>query len=318
VNVSAACVAGSHNQGVNIQTGPAGNVYVCWAIYDSWPSDETAIGFARSTDGGLSFDPAERIIEDIRGIRYTTTSKDMRCNSFPVMAADISDGPYSGHIYVVWANIGVPGVNVGPEIDIYMIKSTDEGATWSSPVRVNQDPMNEGHEHFFPWITCDPENGTLCVIFYDDRNVSSTDCEVFVALSDDGGATWEDFRVSDVSFTPEPIPGLASGYFGDYLGISARNGKVIPSWTDNRDGRAMTYFSPFSLALCGDANGDGGVTSGDGYIILNYFGSGPQPVTCWAANTNGDSNLTTADGFWLLNHLGDPTTFPLNCAPCDF
>ncbi len=45
INISAAVNAGSHNQGVNIQTGPDGEVYVAWAIYDAFPTDETATGF---------------------------------------------------------------------------------------------------------------------------------------------------------------------------------------------------------------------------------------------------------------------------------
>ncbi|NIT59687.1 MAG: hypothetical protein GWN00_26745, partial [Aliifodinibius sp.] len=61
-NISAAVNAGSHNQGVNISTGPNGEVYVAWAIYDSFPADETAIGFTVSTDGGQTFAPAQRII----------------------------------------------------------------------------------------------------------------------------------------------------------------------------------------------------------------------------------------------------------------
>ncbi len=36
VNISSAVAAGSHNQGVNLQTGPNGEVYAVWAIYDSW------------------------------------------------------------------------------------------------------------------------------------------------------------------------------------------------------------------------------------------------------------------------------------------
>ncbi|MCD4746204.1 MAG: T9SS type A sorting domain-containing protein [Bacteroidales bacterium] len=245
VNISSAVNAGSHNQGVNIQTGPNGKVYAAWSIYDSWPSDETAIGFTKSPDAGIHFDDATRIISNIRGIRTTKTSKYMRCNSFPVMAVDISGGPYNGYIYVVWSNIGIPGINTGPDIDVYMIKSTDEGNTWSSPIKVNQDPSGLGKEHYFPWISCDPENGALSVVFYDDRNVGSDWAEVFCANSFDAGETWEDFQVSDVAFKPCPIPGLASDYFGDYLGIIARGGKVYPCWTDNRSGSAMTYVSPY-------------------------------------------------------------------------
>jgi hypothetical protein len=247
ISISNAVNAGGHNQGVNLQTGPNGEVYAVWAIYDSWPQDENAIGFARSYNGGLSFQPATRIIDDIKGIRSSNFPKNQRVNSFPVMAVDCSDGPNSGNIYVVWTNRGVPGVNSGSDRDIYLIKSIDDGDTWSEPIRVNQDEQNQGHIHYFPWITCDPTNGSLSVIFYDDRNVGGDECETFCANSIDGGLTWEDFRVSDVSFTPSPIPGLAGDYMGDYLGISAHSGKVYPVWCDNRDGVVMTYTSPYEL-----------------------------------------------------------------------
>ncbi|RMI09826.1 MAG: hypothetical protein D6681_06685, partial [Calditrichaeota bacterium] len=275
VNISSAVGSGSHDQGVNIQTGPNGEVYAVWAIYDSWPSDETAIGFAKSTDGGATWQPAQRIITNIRGIRNSGTSKNMRVASFPVMAVDISGGPRNGWIYVVWSNIGVPGVNNGPDIDVYMIRSSDGGSTWSSPIRVNQDPSGLGKQHYFPWITCDPETGALSVIFYDDRNVSPSQCEVFVANSLDGGDTWEDFKVSDVAFTPSPIPGLANGYFGDYIGISARGAKVYPVWTDNRTGTALAYTSPFVLADPLDPNPPQNVSAYSDYttptsMLLNW------------------------------------------------
>lgn len=246
--ISAGVAAGSHCQGVNISTGPNGEVYVIWAIYDSWPSDESSIGLAKSTDGGTTFGTATRIISNIRGIRTSETSKNQRVNSFPSMAVDISGGPNNGNIYIVWTNIGVPGINTGSDIDVYMIKSTNQGSTWSSPVRINQDPIGQGKEHYFPWITCDRTSGELSVVFYDDRNVSSTQCEVFVATSPDGGNTWEDFKVSDVAFTPTPITGLAGGYMGDYLGISAVNSRVYPTWCDNRTGTVLTYTSPFDLS----------------------------------------------------------------------
>ncbi len=245
VNVSSAVNAGSHCQGVNINSGPNGEVYVIWAIYDGWPTDENAIGLARSFDGGASFEPATRIINNIRGIRNTGVNKNMRNNSFPSMAVDISNGEYSGNIYVVWANVGVPGINNGSDVGVYMALSEDQGITWSTPIRVNQDETGTGSKHYFPWITCDPANGILSVIFYDDRNVGGSQCEVYCANSYDGGETWEDFKVSDVAFTPSPIPGLADGYMGDYLAINAHGGFVYPAWADNRSGTVMTYCSPY-------------------------------------------------------------------------
>ncbi|MCK9616536.1 MAG: T9SS type A sorting domain-containing protein [Lentimicrobiaceae bacterium] len=277
VNVSSAVNAGSHNQGVNLHTGPNGEVYAIWAIYDGWPTDESAIGFSKSLDGGATWQPATRIIGDIRGIRTSGTSKNMRVNSFPSMTVDISNGPNRGAIYVLWTNIGVPGINADGDIDVYMIKSTDQGATWSTPLKVNQDLPGQGKQHFFPWICCDDVSGYLSVIFYDDRNVSSSQCEVFVANSTDGGQTWEDFKVSDVAFTPEPISGLASSYFGDYLGITAHGRKVYPVWTDNRTGHAMSFTSPFETGpppnqpwIVYQSNQINDITGGNGNGQMDY------------------------------------------------
>jgi hypothetical protein len=239
----------SHSQGVNLATGPNGEVYAAWAVYDNGLT-EKAIGFCKSTNGGESFSTAIRAINNIYGIRSIGVPQNMRVNSFPAMAVDISDGPYSGNIYIVWANRGLPGVNSGTDISVYMIRSTDGGETWSPPIKVNQDSDNIGKKHFFPWIAVDPVTGVISVIFYDNRNTTYPNmAEAWVAVSTNGGQTWDDFRVSDVEFTPQPIPGLADNYFGDYLGIAAYNGKVYPVWTDNRTGKAMAYVSPFETIV---------------------------------------------------------------------
>jgi hypothetical protein len=68
--------------------------------------------------------------------------------------------------------------------------------------------------------------------------------------------------------------------------------------------------------LCGDVNGDTILTPGDGYTVLNFFGAGPQPISCWAANVNGDDVLTPSDGYALLNYMGSGPA--LDCQPCEF
>lgn len=270
VKVSGGANAGYLCQGVNIQTGPNGEVYAAFCIYDNWPSDEDAMGFARSFDGGVTWE-SFRAINNVRGIRSSGTGKNMRVNAFPVMACDISNGPNRGNIYLTWTNTGVPGINTGSDVDVYMIKSEDNGDTWSEPIKVNQDPSGMGKKHYLGWITCDPATGTLSMVFYDDRNVSSSQVEVFCANSMDGGETWEDFKVSDVAFSPSPIPGLASQYFGDYLAISARNGKVYPVWTDNRTGTALAYTSPYMTStMVAPTNLAGTVTEETGEVDLTW------------------------------------------------
>jgi hypothetical protein len=274
INISQTCNVGHHAQGVNVQTGPNGEVYAVFTIYDNWPSDEKAIGLARSFDGGQTYE-SSRIIDNIRGIRSSGVGKNMRVNSFPVMTVDISTGSHRGNIYVTWTNIGYPGTNSGNDISVYMIRSEDNGDSWSAPIRVNQDPSDQGKKHYQGWITCDPGTGTLSMIWYDDREVGSSQVEAFCGNSYDGGETWEDFKVSDVSFTPSPIPGMASQYFGDYLGISARNGKVYPVWTDNRTGTALAYTSPYETStIAAPTNLIANLNEQTGAVNLSWTHSG--------------------------------------------
>jgi hypothetical protein len=256
INLSSAVGGTSHDQGVNIATGPNGEVYVTWAIYDgTFPVRETAIGFAKSTDGGATFAPATRIITNILGIRSQATGggllggKDMRTASFPSMAVNMQNG----NIYIVWTNIGVPGVNSGTERDVWMAKSTNGGTTWGTPIRVNQDAPNNGKDQWFPWISCDPNTGILAVVFYDSRDFAANDqAHTYVAVSYNDGATWEDFRVSDASWSGDGSgTGFSANYAGDYIGVGILNGKVYPLWTDRRStgNRLSTWISPVQLAV---------------------------------------------------------------------
>lgn len=159
------------------------------------------------------------------------------------MAVDASGGPRNGSIYIVWTNVGVPGVNTG-DADIYLIGSTDQGATWSTPVRVNTDATT--NSQWFPWVSSDSLTGEPSVIFYDRRDdPANTLTTTYVAHSTDGGSTWTNLRVGDVQFTPTPIPGnIAAGYMGDYLGIACRECQVFPIWSDDRTSFYTAYVSP--------------------------------------------------------------------------
>jgi hypothetical protein len=310
VHISSAANAGSHNQGVNIKTGPNGEVYVIWAVYDSWPADEKAIAIAKSLDGGQTYQPAYRIINNIKGIRNHAVTQNMRVNSFPSAAVDISNGPHRGNIYVVWSNVNTPGVNSGQGVEVYMIKSSDQGVTWSTPLKINSDPLGTNKQHYMPWITCDPSNGNVAIVFYDNRNVSATQTETWCAVSVDGGDSFEDFAVSDVASTPTPISGLATGYMGDYLSITANNSMVYPTWTDTRSGHAMTYVSPFLLTPVMNqafeayqehtlndgtlGNGNGTPDFGENLLLgLSLKNIGSKPDTSVMVTLSCDSPLVT-------------------------
>ena len=241
VNLSGSLSPGSHAQGVNAQTGPNGEVYVTFAIYDAWPGGEDAIGFAKSTDGGATWTKT-RIYSAVNfGIRGNIKPTSIRVSSFPSMAVDRSGGASNGYIYIVWPQIGVAPAGTDP--DIVLIRSTNNGATWSAPVRVNDDPMNNGRDQYYPWCTVDQNTGQLNIVFYDSRNTTNDSTGVFMATSDDGGLTFDNFQVSDQNFRPKPISGLAGGYQGDYIGIAAANNKAYPFWMDDRTGNYQAWIT---------------------------------------------------------------------------
>ena len=224
-------------QGNNIQTGPNGELYVIYAIYDaSWTDGEDAIGFSKSTDGGTTWTHLRAYNQVNFGIRGNLSSKNgIRVASFPSMAVDRSGGPRNGWIYITWpqrANV----TPAGNSPDIVMIHSTDGGATWTTPVRVNDDPLNNSKDQYYSWCTVDQVTGQLMLIFYDSRDVPNNQAEVFMATSVDGGNTFTNFKVSDQPHTPTPINGLAGGYAGDYIGIAALDDIAFPFWADNRLG----------------------------------------------------------------------------------
>lgn len=242
VDLSASLSPGSHAQGVNISTGPNGEVYAAFAIYDNWGTGvygEDAIGFAKSTDGGVTFTKARIYSAPNFGIRGNLKPTNIRVSSFPSMAVDRSGGPRNGYIYIVWPQRGVSPAGSDP--DIVLIRSTNGGATWSSPVRVNNDALNNGKDQYYPWCTVDQSNGALHIVFYDNRNTTTDSSGVWMATSFDGGITFENYQISDANFKPKPISGLASGYQGDYIGITSGNGKAYPVWAEDRSGNYQAW-----------------------------------------------------------------------------
>ena len=193
--------------------GPNGEVYTAW-------SGPLGIMFDRSFDGGVTFGTDMFVTSQPGGWAFNIPGIS-RCNGFPITACDVSNSPYRGTVYVLWSDQR-NGLN---NADVFLVKSTDHGSTWSSTKKVNNDAGVA--QQFFPWLAIDQSNGYLYAAFYDRRNYAAGDSttDVFVARSTDGGETWSNFQVSQVPFLPR-----ASVFFGDYMSIAASNGKVFPIW----------------------------------------------------------------------------------------
>lgn len=240
------------NYGGGLVVDKQGVVYAVWAaVTSSSPFTEKYTGFAKSTNGGTSWTVTENafVTNGIQGI--LPTKQNIRVNSNPQLAIDLSGGATHGWLYVVTTQKNTSVAGADP--DIIFNRSTDGGATWSGGIRVNQDQLNNGKIQFFPAMTVD-EYGGINVIFYDDRATTADSAGVFLARSLDNGNSWTEYEISDKNFEPTPIGGLGQGYQGDNISIVYSENTLHPFWMDNRSGIYQIQSVKIPLSLVGVEN----------------------------------------------------------------
>ncbi len=203
--------------------GPNGEIFIAWAGPDG-------LYFDKSTDGGKTFG-ADQILTDVPGGWGFNVQGIYRCNGLPFTVCDISNTATNGNIYVLWADQR-NGTN---NTDIFLMKSTNGGSSWSEIKQVNDD--NTSKHQFFPNITIDPITGYIYIVFYDRRNTVGYLTDVYIARSTDGGETFENQKVSASSFTPDQ-----GVFFGDYIDIAAYDGMIYPCWM-RMDGFSMSVWT---------------------------------------------------------------------------
>jgi hypothetical protein len=201
---------------------PNGDIYIVWA-------GPLGLVFDKSTDGGLTFGK-DKVISDMPGGWDFSVEGLTRSNGMPVTGVDLSNGPNKGTLYVNW----IDARNGDP--DVFLMSSKDGGETWTSPVRVNDDPVKNGKVQFFTWMAVDPVDGSINVVFYDRRDTDGSQTRLTVARSVDGGKSFVNHKV-DVA----PFAVNSRVFFGDYGGISAYDGRVVPAF--------MHFVSDSNLAI---------------------------------------------------------------------
>jgi hypothetical protein len=195
-------------EGFDGVVAPDGTLYAIW-------SQDNDIMLTSSKDGGKTFSRARAVIHTAP-IMFAIDTLD-RANGFPQIAID----PKSKRLYVTWSDYR------NGDLDVFISSSGDKGKHWSSPVRVNNDPVHNGAEQFFQWLAVDPVDGSVNVIFYDRRRDPANRKQIVVlARSTDDGLTF-----SNYAWTEDPFE--AGGvFFGDYSGLAAYGGRVYGVWTE--------------------------------------------------------------------------------------
>lgn len=221
-----------------------GTLYVVW---ENKQGLYTNIMVQKSTNGGISWAwTSPKVAQTVRTIgevvnqRYALPQKsNMRVSSYPFVAIGFDPN----HIYIVQA-----GKDENGRTGIYFAKSTNGGESWTSKIRVDDNPY--GNDMFFPAIAFDAKSGILMIVYYSSQlDPQNKMVDLFAAVSFDGGNSWKNNRITPQSWYLDhtnaviDAGGAALGrYWGDYLSITAVDGKFLPCFWMPSSPRG-TFFS---------------------------------------------------------------------------
>ena len=227
-----------------------GNLYVAWTgpIRD--------IRFTRSMDGGQTFSPTT-LLDDNNFHSYIHASSNntlyhtsayyngIDFNEIQLMKSidqgdswtpqltvvgpgspvvsriTVIDTDSTENVYIVYAR------GTADDKDIFLIKSTDAGTTWSTPVQVNDDSTGDQR---MPEMYIG-KNDVIHIAWLDARVEGKQ--HYYYSYSVDGGVTFsEDERVTERGFDEDFVRP------GDYFCLrQAPNGDMCMVWTDGRNGK---------------------------------------------------------------------------------
>jgi hypothetical protein len=226
----------SGNQGAYVTVGSDHAVYAFWYTTG-------AIMVRKSTDFGVSFGAPVTVASGLVGgtngdlgltgrRQGLTTFSSFRSNEFPHATVN----PVTGSIYVTYNNKGA-GTD---KADIFFVQSTNGGASWSAPFKVNDDATTT--DQWQPTLAVSP-SGTQLGIFYYSRQEEPDSNNRFkyygrIANISGGNFTWQpSFAISDVASLPEfgRDAVVNSVYMSDYTHAYATPAAFHVCWSDNRD-----------------------------------------------------------------------------------
>ena len=262
--VNTATFATQSLPGMMVCVGPngatdGGAVYV---VTNSGSAFASTYTFYVSTNGGAAGSFVLKSAQNFSNYVGTNVNgrnsvENMRTRPYPFITADQSNGTYRGRLYLVYASNDPPGNGFKP--DIYCRYSDDQGATWSSAVKVNDDLNTQDNHQWHPSIWCDTQTGRLFAKWMDTREdaVSLDDSAyIYASYSDDGGVTWaQNQRVSNQMMKINCTTCGGGGtprYQGDYDAIISYNNQALAMWTDFRAGSFgsyVGYFPDFAMTV---------------------------------------------------------------------
>jgi len=302
--------------GMMVAVGPdvlGGNNVSGGAVYVVTHSGSNGAGtysFYVSSNGGVTFTlKSQQTFSNYIGIEIggRSTVNGMRTRPYPFIAADNSFGPYRGRLYLVYAS-NMP-VGNGNRPDVFCRYSTDQGATWSAAVTINDDVNTINNHNFMPATWCDKETGRLYVKWYDSRRDPGADSvDVYASYSEDGGVTWEpNQRITNKKFRINYTGTSGPNYQGDYDAITSTEYGALSAWTDFRNrnrGSMVAYFPDYAMKVYPSADTSGVTDSLDAIVAI-------PDVRLYDKVVHFTGNVSPSANFTISFPQGDSlTAFP--------
>jgi hypothetical protein len=224
------------------------------------------LSLLRSTDKGVTWLPKGRPIRpaDIRALSVVTPDLGEGIRDADILF-DVAVDPVGGNLYAVWQDSRFSGFD-----EIAFIMSENGGFSWSTPIKVNQTPVNEDNplraQAFIPSVAVSSD-GTVTVTYYDFRNdidgpeladhfavhchAASEDCSEPASWADAG----DEVVLTDTSFNILEAPVARELFLGDYVGLASDGIDFLSVFVKSDDpaGDPATVFfrrveSPAALA----------------------------------------------------------------------
>jgi BNR/Asp-box repeat len=224
----------------DVAIGPTGAVMNVCTLTETGTGGGRLFVSLNPTGVGGSFGKSTFVTDShVGGFDFIPAQPDRSVDAEPGLAWDRTGMSHNGRLYLVYT---FRFTNQDNNTDIFTRYSDDRGATWSAPVRVNDDATK--NSQFLPKISLDPTTGNLAVVWYDSRNdlglggpgdtdgIPNDDAQFWGAFSIDGGQSFrKNFQISaGTSNSHDAMNGID---FGDYTGLSFFGGIAHPVWADN-------------------------------------------------------------------------------------
>lgn len=240
----------AQEQGCQVATDSAGNVYVVYEHLIGFPGGPREIRVSKSTDGGATWSATPVTVA-----AFTIPSHDAnaqtQCGRQALQGSSGSDGIRyqdhpsfaigpEGNLYVAFS-LDPDGASVGQEAEVRFTRSTDGGATWSTPIAV--DDTTSINDRFQPAVATNA-TGQVMVTWYDRRNnalQTGFPIDLYGAVSNDGGLTFgTNNRITPAAFGVPPLKPnfdtlVVVCYMGDYNALVGTPTGFAAGWGDNRD-----------------------------------------------------------------------------------